>query len=132
MTDDQLRAIEARADAATPGPWVADSNIYGKGKLVCCRNGSLPKGDRVAEVLELLAGLDSDSAIANALFIAHARADIPALVAEVRRLREQVDALAELGKDLAKQQREEFHRLDYYEITAQELDRILNGESEGE
>lgn len=83
---DRMKEIEAREKAATEGPWVADINIYGKGKLVCCRNGFLPKGDRVAEVLELLAGLDSDSAMANALFIAHARADIPYLVSRVEEL----------------------------------------------
>lgn len=83
---ERMKEIKEREQAATAGPWVADINIYGKGKLVCCRNGFLPKGDKVAEVLELLAGLDSDSAMANALFIAHARADIPYLVARVEEL----------------------------------------------
>jgi hypothetical protein len=41
--------------------------------------------------------------------------------------RARVDALAELVKDLARQQREDFHRMDYYEITVQELARIMEG-----
>jgi hypothetical protein len=32
-----------------------------------------------------------------------------------------------LVKDLARQQREDFQRMDFYEITVQELDRIMEG-----
>lgn len=40
----------------------------------------------------------SRRAYADAAFIAHARTDIPALVAEVRRLREERDAVREEGR----------------------------------
>jgi DNA-directed RNA polymerase specialized sigma24 family protein len=40
-----------------------------------------------------------------------------------------VAELVELVKDLARQQREEFYRMDYYEITAQELARIMGKET---
>jgi hypothetical protein len=63
--------IELRAKA-TQGWLVADTNIYGTGKYVCCERGAIPIGDRVAEVLESHAGLDSNQGMANAIFFAHA------------------------------------------------------------
>jgi hypothetical protein len=59
VTDDELDVIGARANAATPGPW------------------TWPDWDDCSE----------QEADANNEFIAHAREDVPALVAEVRRLR---------------------------------------------
>lgn len=91
MTDIDLDAIEARANAATEGPWwrrEGHAEINGQnyaevlipGRVECgsyCYGGrSTIEGDR----------LDADLA-----FIAHARADVPDLVAEVRRLRESLD-----------------------------------------
>ena len=96
-----LEAIEARANAATPGSWrvgrVETTKVY-------CRwpwgMAGPSLGERV--VLTMNAhhpepgGADTgwhgdDPQWAwneDAIFIAHAREDIPALVAEVRRLRE--------------------------------------------
>jgi hypothetical protein len=69
MTEDELQAIEARAAAATLGPWFGQSTgIYGNGFQ--------------------LVGRAPDTAATDLEFIAAARTDIPALVAEVRRLRE--------------------------------------------
>lgn len=74
MTDEQLAEIEARANAATPGPWVQSQRdtwmVYRDG-------GGTPEVD-------VGGGYDTKE---NANFIAHARSDVPALVAEVRRLR---------------------------------------------
>lgn len=68
MTEDDLRTIEARANAATPGPWFGQSTgVYGDGFH--------------------LVGRAPDTAATDLEFIAAARADVPALVAEVRRLR---------------------------------------------
>jgi hypothetical protein len=63
--------IELRA-RATQGHFVADANIYGTGKYICCERGAVPIGDRIAEVLEARAGLDSNQAMANAIMLAHA------------------------------------------------------------
>ena len=63
--------IELRA-RATQGHFVADANIYGTGKYICCERGAVPIGDRIAEVLEASAGLDSNQSMANALMLAHA------------------------------------------------------------
>lgn len=68
-----LDAIEARARAATLGPWT-----YEKGFL----------SPSVAEESEC------GEWKYNGRFIAHARTDVPALVGEVRRLRSKNDALA--------------------------------------
>lgn len=76
MTEAQLAEIEARANAATPGPWTAD-NEYDEPAVVGPDNRDLA----------LFVETDADAA-----FLANARTDVPALVAEVRRLR------AELAK----------------------------------
>lgn len=78
MTDEELAAIRARAEAATPGPWA-------------------PFGKQVIDSNQLfvLQGL-GDHVYQDADFIAHAREDIPKLLAEIKRLRthptlEQID-----------------------------------------
>lgn len=73
-------AIEARANAATPGPW----KLWGM-TVMTDRHGT---GD-VADCDDIAFTADPDRGLRtfNADFIAHAREDIPALVAEVRRLR---------------------------------------------
>lgn len=73
-----LAEIEARCEAATPGPWVS---IFGlKGRIVYDMSGG--NGKVIAKLRNTKHGnQDSDSA-----FIARARADIPALLAEVERL----------------------------------------------
>jgi len=90
MTDDELQAIQARADAATPGPW---GYMFLGGEYHVCPESTLTavgSGLRLAHVLENFdrrtEGYDP-AAEPNAEFIANARSDIPALLAEVRRLR---------------------------------------------
>jgi hypothetical protein len=75
MTDLDLDAIEARVNAAADGPWVAERGA---------RPTQWPK-DYVARPLRNRFRVGDE---ADAEFIAHARTDVPALVAEVRRLRE--------------------------------------------
>lgn len=85
MTNEDIAGIEARANAASPGPW--DER----------RIGRLGNGDGESQHEQLCTPDDigvimlehdgSDEGNANAEFIAHARADIPRLIAEVRRLR---------------------------------------------
>ena len=79
MTDEELSEIEARANTATPGPWRLDGlEVVMMGvreRLAVLRRGDLPLGEHV---------LSAD-------FIAHAREDVPRLVAEVKRLRALVD-----------------------------------------
>lgn len=85
MTALDLDAIEAREKATTPGPWVHDEtdgigcDVWTQGETVMggtvhTTDDGYPRGDY--------------NPVEDALFIAHAKQDIPALVAEVRRLRE--------------------------------------------
>lgn len=77
MTREQLDAIRERVDGATSGPW----GCYGDGAHEVFDAGEYSDGDPgevVAAVIEKLS---------DAQFIAQAREDIPALLAEVERLR---------------------------------------------
>lgn len=78
-----LDAVEARAVAATPGPWGLRDH---EGLSAICH----PCG----WVLEDSADAD----MRDRRFIAHAREDIPALLAEVRALREVAEAARELAR----------------------------------
>ncbi len=74
MTDALLQAIENRAAAASSGPWGRD----GVRVVMLAWDGS--HGDLVCRTEEDPRGADGD-------FIAAAREDVPALLAEVERLR---------------------------------------------
>ena len=76
LSDGELAEIEARAAAATEGPWEADgSEIYDAA------------GDWVGESLDLDA---PDGGETNARFAAAARTDVPRLVAALRAAREEL------------------------------------------
>lgn len=132
MTEEELQAIEARANAATPGPWYAiatdDEHFQSAAYVGLEKRGKLGEGLLIEETGELLGaglyndggrrkkrlmpgGVDPETVIAittlqyprladlenhseNALFIAYARDDVPALVSEVRRLRRIVNDLS--------------------------------------
>ena len=78
MKQSELNGIKARCEAATPGPWRYYANTipigYAKGEDV---RADCEPDDRIC----------LDSRPVNAEFIAHAREDIPRLVAEVEKLR---------------------------------------------
>lgn len=78
-----LDAIEARADAATKGPWRAGT-LEHEGK-VWAEDAEALGGPSVGERCLFNANLHYPHT-ANRVFIAAARADVPALIAEVRRL----------------------------------------------
>ncbi len=88
MTEEALAAVEARAAAATPGPWGALDLGWPDRMIPICPGSDVGRG-----VLAYV-GQRGQPNMANATFIACARADIPTLVAEVRRLR----AIAELAR----------------------------------
>jgi hypothetical protein len=82
MRDEELAAIKTRADAATPGPWVTDleGNVYADGP---------------AHPVTAVRGRFTEHLMQDARFIARAREDVPALLAEVERLRAELDETAE-------------------------------------
>jgi hypothetical protein len=90
LSEQQLAEIAARAEAATPGPWCTDAwEIYQGAEYVA---GAKWIG-------ETCRANDAEGACADSEFIAHARTDVPALLAEVGRLGAQVaDLEAERAK----------------------------------
>jgi hypothetical protein len=71
--------IEARANAATPGPWRDRHDV--------CSEvwGQAPDSQTCSMQIARVGHAQFD--VLNAAFIAAARTDVPALIAEVRRLR---------------------------------------------
>ena len=87
MTPDQLSAIRARLDAATPGPWEA-------GTAACCPDMGWVDGPKSAVCPQFTATKVTHSLDANdAELIAHAPTDLGALLDEVERLRAERDDL---------------------------------------
>jgi hypothetical protein len=97
-----IDAIEARANAATPGPWEAidQKREHHEFKFVRSKT-AIHKNDRgPSYAYEILSDEDYDTKSADMQFIAHARTDIPALIAayrsqagEIARLRARVAEL---------------------------------------
>lgn len=88
VNQEQLNAIKERVAKATPGPWKIDRN-----------------SDDCDFITDIWFNQDGDhvevhdksifQSVLNAKFIACARDDVPALVAEVERLREALQTIAE-------------------------------------
>lgn len=91
MTDDELDAIEARANAAVAGPWRSSrdemTQAFGQHRYAVLAFADEP-ARKLAFIIDGFTG--SPEMGQTAAFIAHAREDVPALIAEVRRLRERV------------------------------------------
>ena len=85
---DRLAEIEALANAATEGPWTAS------GPFIGAVNAPEEDDPIFAEVN----GEDDERAELDAEFIAHARTDVPALVAALRAVLAEADALDVLAK----------------------------------
>lgn len=77
-----LEAIEARCKAATPAPWAP---LYG-GLDVVGPSGKCITSPGDAHISSV------EECMGNGQFIAHAREDVPTLIAEVRRLRALLEA----------------------------------------
>ncbi len=104
MTNEQLAEIEARLNAATPGPWIdTDSKPTAEGMLIVLA-GSDPISTTAREVcvfcdMEECEGED----LRDAKFIANAPADIATLIAEVRRLQADLASTENLATFWSKQ-----------------------------
>lgn len=83
MSELDLEAIRARANAATPGPWEA---FLPENEYVVVVG---PDNDHLAHVFGNLAygGEETD----NAAFITHAREDVPALLGRIAELEERLE-----------------------------------------
>lgn len=79
LTDEELAAIEARCNWASPGPW-RKSRTTADDRVICFYDVPGLETDEIGRcVWENMLSVDHE-------FIAHARTDIPRLLAEVRRL----------------------------------------------
>lgn len=110
-------AIRARVEKATPGPWRSEptSNDYAI---------LFPDGSGVALVWDWSEnGEKTPEAVANADFIAHARTDIPALLAEVDRLREALKPFARYAANMDRRADDEITSVEI-ELSAAESQEV--------
>ena len=84
MTDEELVAIETRANAATPGPWTWETDYEEEGGYFL--DG--PEGEDIG-----WARSEPDI-----IFISATRTAVPALITEVRRLRDALGDAIELAE----------------------------------
>jgi len=94
MTREELEAIEAREKAATPGPWkkASLSEDYGAGYGMTTFFVKQPDGNlyRIGSADTSKKYIEENN---NAEFVAHSRQDVPALIAEVKRLSAELEHL---------------------------------------
>lgn len=88
MNQEQLNAIKERVSKATSGPWLVAYDTDDRDHVIDIWFNREDNGH--AEIHDNSFG----NAPYNARFIAHAREDVPALVAEVERLRTLIKELA--------------------------------------
>ena len=122
MTEDELKAIEARANAATPGPWTiekprVDGEGWATGVVIAATfagQGIFSKSGRPARVKptgRVYREARGGQYPANdQTFIAHSREDIPSLLAEVRRMQAFVQRMQWLATDLRHSQAEDMSK----------------------
>ena len=136
MTREQ--EIREREAKATLGPWeVAPCSDRDEVRDVVSQYEKVSGGAKANWIAQLDAALDFDSDVdaeierlqADAEFIAHARTDIPYLLAENQRLREDVDGWVRIaannGLDAAVRIEALERRLAEYQQIAQEYDALL-------
>ena len=114
LNDSELVEIEARANAATRGPWESDNQQDSEHRYQFYM-ALAPDGESVFDTLNSSVGeiheeADEDGvyrwdevARCNIAFAAHARTDIPALCATVRALRAERDNYADEVNELTDQ-----------------------------
>jgi len=81
LSEAELVAIEQRLEQTTPGPWHSDEDQVFVGE----------------EVLADVCCGEIDRAVADATFLAHTRADVEHLLAEVRALQHELAGLQRRG-----------------------------------
>ena len=80
LTDKEIAEIKERCDAASSGPWV--SYIEGRDHTSGSDFIMIGEGESRGEDIELSGATKADQD-----FIAHARQDVPTLLAEIKRLK---------------------------------------------
>ncbi|HLZ25432.1 MAG TPA: hypothetical protein VKQ30_25195 [Ktedonobacterales bacterium] len=111
MTNEQLNEIRERAAKATPGPWSCWNGWqYDRETDTMAMQGIGPDGG-YGKALATRDGHDIYATRADAEFVACSREDIPALLAEVERLRTENEALMLAGRGTAQMATGAYERL---------------------
>ena len=88
LSDERLNEIEARTRHATDGPW--------KSMVIDANNAAVWAGGNTVFTSQRIGRVNRNTEpVSDAEFIAHARQDVPALLAEVKRLRTALKDYAE-------------------------------------
>lgn len=98
LTPERLAEITARADAATEGPWLKDELRDGS-LIVCVERVQVSVSDGEARLFGALIFEAGHATPRDVEFVAHARQDVPALLAEVDRLNARVAELERQAPD---------------------------------
>ncbi len=136
LPESELSAIAARADAATPEPWRVATG-FPTTVLSQYLSDNEADGTVAYESVAECPTWGLSNSEADAAFIAAARSDVPALVAEVRRLRAAVEALtplARLGLNARQWAAENMQNVEeVLEIARQAVDRLaeINASKQG-
>ena len=96
MTDEEAKKIAERAAAALPGPWLYEGALLYEGARVV---KTRPDGGH--DLIAVVDAIIDEQEEATAKFIAHAREDIPALLAERERLISDAEKRFALGEHLS-------------------------------
>lgn len=86
ITDDEIAEIEFRANHATPGPWEAYS-------APCCPDMGGVDGPKDRIMTACVGHYGHPALLTDAEFMAHARTDIPHLIAELQEARARVEEM---------------------------------------
>jgi hypothetical protein len=121
VTETELNELQKLADAATPGPWFVD------GCSMCC---GVSQGSSYRDRGHAIDGGAGDWLTVDATFVAKARTAVPALIAEVRRLRSVLkgceDALTERHAEIARLMAELDMHYEAVEEANAEINRLTN------
>ena len=92
MTTEELQAIRERCEKATPGPWQWDINSYrgGFSGISSRKDVEVLYPDHCNDGDDGAAWFASFPSAQDADFIVQARADVPALLAEIDRLQKEL------------------------------------------
>lgn len=100
MSDmERLEEIRARCEAATPGPWRGDRH---DGSIKYAMYGADDTAVLTVDHKDATSGFLGDRCVADEEFVLHSRADVSWLLAEIERLRSELEAAKATSTDRAK------------------------------
>ena len=93
MTDEQMKAIQNRWQASTPGEWITTAGSEGslyENRIVCLQGEYTDPDGKLIDLIDM-SGVRDDCTAEDLQFIAEAHQDIPALLDEIKQLRFKLD-----------------------------------------